>query len=71
MQKKKQATKLQGSPISVIIINASYDKKQCYIWSRGGDLIGFKDMKHYINLGSVCCVCVCVWGGGGGRRISW
>ena len=58
MHKKKQVTKLQRSPVSVNIINVSYNKKQCYIWFKGGDLIGFKDIKHYINLGSVC----------GGRR---
>ena len=68
MQKKKQVTKLQGFPVSVNIINASYNKKQYYIWFRSGDLIHFKDIKHYtcINLGSVCGG----RGGGGGSLVT-
>ena len=37
-----------GDPRSMSL-NASYHKKQGYIWYRGGDLNGFWDMRHFMK----------------------
>ena len=38
-------TPARGDPV---LLNSSYQKKGEYIWLRGGDLNGFRDIKHFV-----------------------
>ena len=48
MNRVGQAFACLGGSSRSVLLNVSYYKKHEYIWLRGGDLKGFRDIKPFI-----------------------